>query len=66
MQIYKTKRKMAAWINVDICCSIASEQHDPLASLFSCSGVSCTDWIKGERVSSNTPSGKLKFINIRL
>lgn len=34
MQIYKTKRKMAAWINVDICCSIASEQHDPLASFY--------------------------------
>lgn len=32
MQIYKTKRKMAALINVDICCS--SEQHDPLASFY--------------------------------
>lgn len=25
---------MAAWINVDICCSIASEQHDPLALFY--------------------------------
>lgn len=64
MQIYKTKRKMAAWINVDICCSIASEQHDPLASLFCSSGVSCTDWIelKGRGCPPTPPLGNSNLL----